>query len=120
MSLSYMSTQTSVVKTEKKIKIYKDWGCYTSQANNSMYQKAKRFIAKIEKLKSENADYRKIENAFATFIRSHSRFIYTDTGSLGGAGDTEVRSCVWSFLEKVALAVNVDYETLDKIWEREY
>lgn len=122
MAISYTETVVTTTKVEKTFNVdeYKTWSCFTSQANNAMYQKAKRFVAKMEKMQSEKYSHSKYCNAFKSFINSYRRFQDTKMGREAGASDTAVRECVWGFLVDISKAINFDFYDLDRIWDENY
>ena len=118
--MTYEKQSMAVTKQTVSVEAYRKWGCYTSQANGAMHQKAKRFLAKMERLQNKNGDFAKYYNAFKAFVKSYRNFQYTDTGISGGAGDTAVREVIWDFLCKTAKAVGFDESILDEVWEKYY
>lgn len=120
MTLAYQTTKTTQHTITVKLTAPKRWACYTAAADRAMHQRAKRFLTKLEGLLAKNAAHRVIENAFIAFIKSHSRFTSTNTGFDGGAGDTEVRDHVFSFLDNARQSVGISYSELETLWDRYY
>lgn len=97
----------------KELQAYNDWGMFTSTGNKSITQKAKNLIKKLETIR----DGSEKKKALLAFLRSYRRM--SRTKAMSESSDTAVRECVWDFFWKACLAVGLDKDTADVLWELE-
>jgi hypothetical protein len=98
----------------REVKVPNHWGMYTPAGNKSLTKKAEKLVAEIEEAKGIVAKLKIFKKYFKGWRSLHN------TKTMSESGDTEVRECVWCFAARVARAVDVDEESLDKIWEEVY
>jgi len=113
------------------IKIDNDFSCYSAPANRQLANHAKTFLKKVNNAIEKHNDSGKsdylaatvcnsFEKSMAAYIRSYNRACKTQTGRLGGAGDTAVREVIWWYCCKIGKAVGYSESELDDIWEKHY
>ena len=106
-----MKRQPAPEYETREVTVPSHWGMYTSAGNKSIMKKAQKLVNRIEGEKK----YTKKLDLFGAFFKGWRKL--QNTKNMSEASDTDVREQVWGFACIVAKAVNVDEESLDKIWD---
>jgi hypothetical protein len=107
MALTYTETRTIVKQETRQVTITAPdyWGCFSSchASNLSIKKKAETVLSKVD----GDVTKSQVINALVTFVRGWRRMCENPRHQKAGVSDTEVRECVYAFVDKVLGATGV-------------
>jgi hypothetical protein len=106
------TTHRSVEETHTyELRVPTEWGMFTKAGDRAITTKANNLVKKLEKATSHLRKY-SVLYAFLRSVRSMAR-----SNSYREVDDTDVRDAVWGFFANACLAVNIDRDKADKMWD---
>lgn len=118
MALTYTETRTVVKQETRQVTITAPdyWGCFSScpASNRSLKKKAETVLSKVDGEVTQS----QVINSLVAFVRGWRRMCGNPRHREGGVSDSEVRECVYAFVDKVLDAKGVhgvDYEHIQDL-----